>query len=299
MNILITGGTGLVGRALCQQWLADGHRLTVLSRQPGRVPQLCGKTVSGVSSLRGIPRDAEFQAVINLAGEPIADRRWSPRRKQALRDSRIALTAELVQYLQHCKQRPATLISASAVGYYGDQGDHPLDEDADAVNDFAHQLCRDWEREAFVAESLGVRVCVLRIGLVVAADGGFLSRMAWPFRLGLGGPLGTGEQWMSWIHRQDLVKILEFLLQHEVLTGVFNATAPHPVSNLEFTQTLGKVLGKPTPFRVPATMLKMGLGEMSSLLLGGQRVLPKRLQLSGYNFCYPRLRDALEQACKP
>lgn len=297
MNILITGGTGLVGRPLCRQLLAAGHRLTVLSRRPERVPQLCGDAVTGVARLGQIPADTVYDAVINLAGEPIAERRWTARRKQQLRQSRIDLTGELVEFLSRCGRPPATLISASAIGFYGDQGDHPLDEEDDAVNDFAHRLCRDWERQAQRAEAFGVRVCIVRIGLVVAADGGFLGRMALPFRLGLGGPLGSGEQWMSWVHRQDLLGMLEFLLHHEVLSGVFNATAPHPVTNREFSLQLAEQLRRPAMLRVPGFVLQAGLGEMSSLLLGGQRVLPRRLQLAGYNFRYQYLQEALAEAC--
>lgn len=297
MNILITGGTGLVGRPLCRQLLMAGHRLTVLSRRPERVPMLCGEAVSGIARLDQLSSRQAFDAVINLAGEPIAERRWTARRKRQLRQSRIDLTAELVAYFERCEQPPGTLISASAIGYYGDQGDHPLDEEDDAVNDFAHQLCRDWEREAQRAEALGVRVCIVRIGLVVADDGGFLSKMSLPFRLGLGGPLGSGDQWMSWVHRHDLLAMFEFLLHREVLSGVFNATAPHPVTNREFSRQLAGQFQRSANWRVPGFVLQAGLGEMSSLLLGGQRVLPKRMQLAGFNFRYRHLHEALAEAC--
>lgn len=297
MNILITGGTGLIGSALCRQLLAGGHQLTVLSRRPQQVPSLCGTGVDAVETLAELPAEGGFDAVINLAGEGIADRRWSARRKRQLLASRVDLSARLVDYLAACRQPPAVLISGSAVGYYGDQGEHVLDEEADAVNDFAHQLCRDWERQAMRAESLGVRVCVMRIGLVVAPEGGFLGRMLLPFRLGLGGPIGSGEQWMSWIHRDDLLAIIHYLLEHQVLTGVFNATAPNPVNNAEFSRLLAQTLGRPASLRVPAWALRAGLGEMSSLLLGGQRVLPRRLRLAGFDFRYPYLQEALADAC--
>lgn len=297
MNILMTGGTGLVGAALCRRWSAAGHRITVLSRRADCVEALCGEGVVGVAAFSDISQDQHFDAVINLAGEPIADRRWTAVRKQQLRQSRIDLTASLLQFLRTLPAPPSVLISGSAVGYYGDQGDHVLDEEADAVNDFAHQLCRDWERAALQAEALGTRVCVLRIGLVIANNGGFLSRMAMPFRLGLGGALGSGEQWMSWIHRDDLLAMIDFLLDQGVLRGVFNATAPCPVTNLEFSRTLARTVGRSTFLNVPAFALKIALGEMSSLLLGGQRVVPKRLQLAGFNFRYRHLQDALKQAC--
>lgn len=293
MQLLVTGGTGFIGGELCRRLLCSGHRLTVLSRNPDRVAQRCGAEVKAIGHLEDIRSDGTFDAVINLAGEPIVDKRWSEARKRELRASRIALTRSLVSFLGRCDKPAPVLISASAIGYYGDQGDRPLDEEADAVNDFAHQLCRDWEREALNAEAFGTRVCMLRIGLVLGRGGGFLQKMAPLFRLGLGGPLGSGEQWMSWIHREDLLSIIDFLVTTEVLSGVFNGTAPHPVTNNQFSQALAREYGRSAPCRVPAFMLRAVMGEMSSLLLGGQRVLPKRLEKAGFDFKFPTLEDAL------
>ncbi len=297
MRILLTGATGFVGAALCPRLLAAGHELTVVSRNPEKVASRCGAAVTAVQDFAELPTYPGFDGVINLAGAPIADRRWSRRRKRVLRDSRIALTRSLVDYLRSCDASPQWLVSASAVGYYGDRGDDPLDEDAEAVDDFAHRLCRDWETEARRATELGTRVCILRLGLILGRGGGLLQRMAPPFKLGLGGPLGSGEQWMSWVHRADVVAMIEYLIEHEVLTGVFNATAPNPVTNREFSRQLARQFRRPMLFRVPASLLRLALGEMSLLLLGGQRVLPVRIQKAGFNFRYETLEQALSEAC--
>lgn len=294
MHILLTGGTGLIGSALCARLRGAGHRLAVLSRHPERVARRCGDDVEAITELAALPADRAFDAVINLAGEPIVDRRWSDTRKQQLRASRIDLTRTLVDWMQSRERPPSVLVSASAVGYYGDQGDHPLDEEADAVNDFAHRLCRDWEREAQRAQSSATRVCVLRIGVVLAAEGGMLGRMAPVFRLGLGGPLGSGEQWISWIALTDLLAAIDFLLTKDVLRGVFNATAPHPVTNAQFSRALAGQFGRRAVVRVPAFVIRALMGEMAVLLLGGQRVLPKQLELAGFNFRYPHIDAALQ-----
>lgn len=297
MKLLVTGGTGFIGSELCRRLLSVGHSVTVLSRHPERVSNRCGAQATAVSDLAQLGTEGAFDGVINLAGASIVDKRWSAGRKRELRASRIALTQILVDFMRACDRPAPVLISASAIGYYGDQGDHPLDEKADAVNDFAHQLCRDWEREALKAEQFGTRVCLLRIGLVLGTGGGILQKMAPLFRLGLGGPLGSGEQWMSWIHRDDLLAMIDFLLATDVLNGVFNATAPHPVTNSEFSDLLARQYGRSASFRVPAFVLRAALGEMSSLLLGGQRVLPKRLEKAGFDFRYPHLEEALQAAC--
>lgn len=293
MQVLITGGTGLIGSALCRQWQAD-HQITVLSRRPTRVAKICGNQVSAISSLSELSSSKYFDIVINLAGEPIADRRWSDKRKQLLRDSRIGVTHQLLSYFERAESKPAVLINASAVGYYGDRGDCILDENSDSENDFAHRLCRDWEDEAIKASALGIRVCILRLGLVIAEDGGFLKRLLLPFRLGLGGRIGSGDQWMSWVHRDDVLSLINYLISHQVLNGVFNTTAPQPVTNNQFTRCLAGQLHRPAFFPVPAWILNKGLGEMSTLLLGGQRVLPSRAQKAGFEFRYKTLDKALE-----
>lgn len=291
MNILLTGGTGFIGSSLCKKLLARGDQITVLTRRPEQL-RLPIKAVDSFNTLSG---DEVFDVIINLAGEPIADRPWTQRRRRVLRDSRIALTQQLFNYIEGCKQRPSLLINASAIGFYGDQGDDIVVEGTEAKDDFAHQLCRDWEHQAQAFEALGIGVCILRIGLVLGRDGGFLSRLMLPFRCGLGGPLGDGQQWMSWVHRDDVVGIIEFILDNNIVRGVFNATAPNPVSNDDFTRQLARRLHRPAFFRVPALLLKRGLGELSSLLLGSQRVQPVAIVSAGYCFKYARLDDALNE----
>ena len=229
MHILITGGTGLIGRQLCKALLAEGHQLTVLSRDPDSVPARCGATVHAMAGLDEWHPGRSFDAVINLAGAPIVDARWTARRKQALRDSRVALTEQLVQRIAAARHKPGVLLSGSAVGYYGDRGDAVLDESAAGGEDFAAKLCQAWEEAALGAQILGVRVCLLRTGLVLSRHGGLLGRMLPPFRLGLGARLGGGKQWMSWVHIDDYVAMLLFLLNDSGISGPCNMTAPQPV----------------------------------------------------------------------
>jgi uncharacterized protein (TIGR01777 family) len=295
MKILITGGSGFIGRSLCQQLLERGDELTVLSRSPSNIASRCGKTVHALSSLDELKPDDHFGAIINLAGEPIADARWSDQKKGQLRESRIDITHQLIDYIKRAKQKPQTLISGSAVGYYGDSGDALLDEQSPFHDEFTHQLCRDWETAASEAAELGVRVCLLRTGLVVGRKGGFLSKMLLPFKLCLGGRLGDGKQWMSWIHINDLVNLILHLLDNSELSGPFNGTAPTPVNNAEFTRTLGRSLHRITPFPIPALTLKIAMGELSRLLLTGQRVIPKKALDSGFSFQFNDLESALNE----
>lgn len=296
MNILLTGGTGFIGATLCHALSNDGHALTVLSRNPAKVPRLCGEAVKGIARLDEIGAETHFDAIINLAGEGIADARWSDSRKKQLLDSRIGVTAQLIRYIERADRKPEVLISGSAVGYYGDGGDQPLDENAPAHGGFGHRLCAEWEQTAQQAENFGVRVCIIRTGLVIGPGGGFLKRMLPPFKLGLGGRLGSGKQWMSWIHRDDYIAIVKLFLASPGLQGVFNGTAPNPVTNAEFTCCLAKVLRRPALLPVPAVVLKSLLGEMAGLLLGGQRVLPVRLQQAGFAFKFTTLEAALRDA---
>ncbi|MGA7594767.1 MAG: TIGR01777 family oxidoreductase [Gallionella sp.] len=294
MHILITGGTGLIGRQLCSALLADGHALTVLSRNPESVPHKCGPSVKAIASLEEWPPDRRFDAVINLAGAPIVDARWSARRKQVLWDSRVALTEHLVRCIAASQTRPSVLISGSAVGYYGNRGDAALDETAAAGADFPARLCTAWEDAALAAKVSGVRVCLLRTGLVLSRRGGLLGRMRLPFRLGLGARLGDGKQWMSWIHIDDYVAMLLELLRDEMAGGPYNMTAPQPATGLEFTSTLARVLHRPAPFVIPAWLLKSALGERACLLLEGQKVLPGKFSAAGYRFIFANLREALK-----
>ncbi|MBF8661045.1 TIGR01777 family oxidoreductase [Pseudomonas putida] len=294
MHILLTGGTGLIGRHLCRHWLAQGHRLTVWSRRPEAVAMLCGEGVRGIAELDQLEAVDHLDAVVNLAGAPIADRPWTASRRNLLWSSRIALTEQLLAWLGRREQRPGVLISGSAVGWYGDGGERELTEDLPpVVEDFASQLCIAWEETACRAQAQGIRVVLVRTGLVLASDGGFLSRLRLPFKLGLGGPIGNGRQWMPWIHIDDQVALIDFLLQRTDASGPYNACAPEPVRNREFAKQLGKALHRPAVIPLPGLLLKAGLGEMANLLLGGQRAYPARLLAAGFTFRFNDLQSAL------
>ncbi|MCP2069616.1 UNVERIFIED_ORG: uncharacterized protein (TIGR01777 family) [Pseudomonas reinekei] len=294
MHILLTGGTGLIGRQLCRHWSGQGHRLTVWSRKPENVAKTCGAQVRGIARLEDLGQEP-VDAIINLAGAPIADRPWTHKRKALLWSSRITLTETLLAWLERREQKPRVLISGSAVGWYGDGGERELTEDSGPVSeDFASQLCIAWEETAQRAEALGIRVILIRTGLVLSAEGGFLSRLLLPFKLGLGGPIGNGRQWMPWIHIDDQIALIDFLLHRNEASGPYNACAPKPVRNREFAKTLGSVLHRPAFMPMPAFALKVGLGELSLLLLGGQRATPVRLLQAGFTFQFTDLRAALD-----
>jgi hypothetical protein len=293
MNYLLTGGTGLIGAAICQKLQAAGHTVIVLSRQREKVHRRCGLSAIAITDLNEIGSHEHVDVVINLAGAPIANARWSARRKRILEQSRIDSTERLVEWLSHRQKKPAALISGSAVGWYGDQEDTPLNENSGFRDDYAHRLCDRWEQAALKAREAGVRVCIVRTGLVLAANGGLLQRLLLPFRLGLGGPIGDGTQYMPWVHLDDIANLFIFLSKQTALDGVFNGTAPGPVTNAEFTQTLAHQLHRPAVMRVPACVLKAGLGELSELLLGGQRALPENARAAGFEFHYTELETAL------
>ncbi len=290
MHILLTGGTGLIGRALCRQWAAAGHQLTVLSRDPTRVARECGPEVRGIAQLEVLDGE-HLDAVVNLAGAPIADKPWT--RKAELWRSRIDTTERLIEWLRGRSQKPRVLLSGSAIGFYGDSGEKPVSEaDSVAGPDFAGELCLAWEQVANEAEKLGIRVVNLRTGLVLAADDGFLLRLLPPFRFGLGARLGSGRQWMPWIHLQDQIGAIDFLLNRSDAQGPYNLCAPEPVRNRDFTEALGRALRRPARLLIPAFALRL-MGELSILLLGGQRARPERLLADGYVFRYPELDTAL------
>ena len=294
MRILLTGGTGLLGRALCRHWLARGHQLSVLSRRPNEVPALCGQGVVALPSLDHWRPSLAFDVLVNLAGAPIIDRPWTEARKRELQDSRIGVTEQLLAALARAERKPGLLLGASAIGYYGDCGELAVDENAPAGNDFAARLCVDWEAAASRAGASGLRVCQLRTGLVLSAHGGLLARMDPTFRLGLGARLGSGRQWMSFIHIDDWVAAVDFLLVEAAkATGAFNLTAPVPVRNSEFTRQLAESLGRRARLVAPAALLRLVLGARADLLLGGQQVLPMRLQELGFRFRYAELGAAL------
>ena len=293
MEIFITGGTGYIGRHLCRELLAAGHRVTVLSRRSAeRAQAICGavEVVHAPEEMTGA------EVVVNLAGEPIVGPRWTAARKRALWESRVGLTGRLVARMVALEPPPRVLLSGSAVGYYGDRGGEVLVEESPPGSGFGAELCVAWEAAALEAERKGIRVCLLRTGPVLGPDGGLLARMRLPFRLGLGGPLGSGRQWFAWIHLQDHLRILRFLMDHETLEGPFNATAPAPVTQRAFARALGRVLRRPALLPAPAPLLRLLLGEQAEVLLGSQRAVPERLLKAGFRFDFPELEPALRRA---
>jgi len=290
MRVLITGGTGFVGHALCPRLAAAGHDVVILTRQTNaQLPDGARAAVTRLDELDA----ADFGGVINLAGAPIGDARWTESRKKLLLDSRVHTTARLVEWMRRARRPPPVLVSASAVGYYGEQGDRPIHEDTPPTPGFTHELCAAWEREAGKASVLGVRVCVMRIGVVLDRDGGALAKMLPAFRMGAGGRLGDGRHYFPWIHREDIAAIAQWLLENPQARGPYNACAPNPVTNAEFTRALGKALGRPTVLPMPEAALKLLFGEMSELLLVSDRMLPRRLLDEGFQFKFPRLEPAL------
>jgi uncharacterized protein (TIGR01777 family) len=292
-HILITGGTGLIGSALCKKLLDKNYQITVLSRYPNTVAQKCGQQVAGIKSLSEIDDDVVIDAVINLAGEAIADQRWTKKRKLELEASRTDLTSDLVNWMAERQHKPECLISGSAVGWYGDGGSELITEQSNYHDEYTHQLCDAWEKSALKAKQEGIRVCIVRTGLVLAAKGGFLQKMLLPFKLGLGGKLGRGEQFMPWIHLTDMTNLLFFILEDRRADGVFNACSPKPVTNKIFTASLARQLHRVAFIPVPAILLKCLLGEMSRLLLTGQNAKPEKAQALGFRFAYTNVRLAL------
>jgi uncharacterized protein len=296
MRILLTGGTGFIGRALASALVTQGHAVTVLTRDPARAARVLPPGVPAIAMPGELPPERAPDAVVNLAGENLGAHRWTPARKREFVDSRVGTTRRLVAWLAGLPPAPRVLVSGSAVGYYGARGDEPLAEDAPPGDEYQSRLCRDWEAEALRAEDAGVRVCCIRIGVVLAGDGGALAAMKTPFRLGLGGRLGSGLQWMSWIHRDDLVALIGWLLEGAAHRGAYNATAPEPVTNREFARALGAALRRPALLPVPAPLVRVLVGEMAHLLLTGQRVVPARARVEGFSFRYPALPEALRAA---
>lgn len=294
MPIVITGATGLVGRALVRAFTSAGDTVRVVSREPGRVVTL-GPGVEGVSwdPPALIRACSGASAVVNLAGENLSARRWTTAQKARLRASRLDATRAVVGAIAAATPRPPVLVSASAVGYYGPRGDEPLDESAPAGDDFLAGLCRDWEAEAAKAEAHKVRVVRLRIGVVLSRDGGALEQMALPFKLFVGGPVTPGTQWISWIHRDDLVACIRFACENASLAGAVNATAPDPRTNREFARALGRALHRPAFLPTPGLALRLALGEVAAVIRTGQRVLPARATAAGFTFRHATLESAL------
>ena len=293
MKIAITGASGFIGRRLMKLLAARGHRLHVLSRHAGtNLP--AGVQLSVWDPLLGpAPEDAllDADAVLHLAGEPVAQR-WTAAAKQRIRDSRVVGTSHLVAALADCSPRPATLVCASAIGYYGSRGDELLSEDSAPGTGFLADVCVGWEREAAKAEALGMRVTRIRTGVVLDPRGGALKPMLAPFRFGLGGPLGGGRQWMSWIHASDLAELFRFALENPA-PPVLNGVAPGSVTNAEFTRALATALHRPAFLPVPKLALRMLFGEMADMLLASQRVAPVAAEAAGFQFQHPQLAEAL------
>jgi uncharacterized protein (TIGR01777 family) len=267
----------------------------VLTRNVSRAEQVLGHKVNFLSSLEGLSNLDDFDVVINLAGEAIIDKRWSTEQKHLLQQSRWALTAKLVELINNGETPPECFISGSAIGYYGRQSDKLIDENFEHCHDeFSHQLCKQWEHLALQAASPKTRVCVMRTGIVLSKRGGALLKMLLPFKLGLGGPIGDGRQYMSWIHLDDLLNGIIHLIDNKDCRGAYNFTAPNPVSNNVFSTELAAVLHRPCFVRTPAFVMRMLLGERADLILFGQQVVPKRLMESGFEFTHPEIKQALE-----
>lgn len=302
MRIVITGGSGLIGRALTRSLSADHHDVIVLSRDPARVTALPqgvrveqwdGKTADGWGALSD-----GADAIVNLAGENLGGTgffppRWTPALKQKFLESRRDAANAVTAAVKAATRKPKTVVQLSAVGYYGPHGDELLDEGSSAGSDFLAHICVEWEAASAGLEEMGVRRVVLRTGLVMTPNQGILKRLTLPFKLFAGGPLGSGRQGMPWIHIADHVAGMRFLLEKPSATGVFNLTAPNPVSNAEFARVLGRVMGRPSFMPAPAFAFRLAFGEAATLVLDGQRVLPKRLLEAGFQFRFPELEPAL------
>jgi len=308
MKILVTGSTGLVGRALVAALAKEGHSVCRLVR-----PGTNANDDAGGFNVAWNPTTKELggaavgpDAVVNLAGAPIGDGRWTAKRKEELRASRVETTRTLIQAIEKMNVKPSVFISASAIGYYGNRGNEELTEESEAGGDFLAEIAREWEAEALKAEAWRTRVVLARLGIVLAKQGGALPKMVTPFRLGLGGRLGNGKHWMSWVALEDVVGILKLCLERTPIQGAVdfapisgpvNVVSPEPVTNAEFTKTLAGALHRPAIFPVPPFALRMALGrEMAdALLMGSQRVVPKKLLTTEYQFKYPRLSEALHR----
>jgi uncharacterized protein (TIGR01777 family) len=291
-TVLVTGATGFIGRRLVQALTTAGHQVIVLARDPVKAAMLTPpfRLITGLSQL---PDDTHIDAIVNLAGEPIANGLWTVGKRHRILASRLRMTGNVVRLIKRLNEKPAVLVNGSAIGWYGLQGDEMLTESSDGRMCFSRQLCADWERAAVQAERFGVRVVRLRIGLVLGIEGGMLANMLTPFEYGLGGPFGSGQQWMSWIERDDLVRLVAHAIATPALTGPVNATAPEPVRNATFARELGHALHRPAFLAVPTAALRL-LGDLAEeLLLGGQRVIPEKALKSGFAFRQANLRSAL------
>ena len=303
MKVAIAGATGFVGSRLVEKLQAAGHQVVVLSRDAARAlrvfpasayPNLEVVAYTPASSGDWQKSIAGCDGVVNLAGAPIAEERWTPARQQAIMDSRKLTTAKLVEAIVNANPRPSVFVSGSAIGYYGTSETAEFDETSPAGDDFLAAVCKDWEAAAQPAKNAGTRLAILRLGIVLGM-GGALGKMLPAFKLFAGGPLGTGKQWFSWVHREDVVDLILYALQNSQVQGVLNATAPNPVRMNELCQTLGEVLKRPSWLPVPSFALELLLGDGAKVVLEGQKVLPKQTLASGFQYQYPTLKLALEE----
>jgi uncharacterized protein len=297
VRVLITGATGLVGTALQKSFAEKGYEMLLASRSE---PKDDNYTQWDAASGFAEPERLEgLDAVVHLAGESVFGLRWTDDKKNSIRDSRVRGTRNVVEALSKLRQRPKVLVAASAIGFYGERGDEEMTESAAGGDTFLAEVSKAWEAESRRAEDAGIRTVLLRTGIVLSKDGGALGTMLTPFKLGVGGVVGGGKQWMSWVSLDDHVAAINFAIENENLRGAVNSTSPHPVTNEEFTKTLGSVVYRPTLIPVPEFVVSMALGEMGDeLLLTSTRVIPKRLEDAGFEFKYPELKGALEHAVK-
>ncbi|WP_017325069.1 TIGR01777 family oxidoreductase [Synechococcus sp. PCC 7336] len=307
MKIAISGGSGFVGRRLAQMLLAAGHSVRVLSRNPAAAqPAFADLPADRADRLSLTPYDpldrqswkealTGCEGVVHLAGESLIGSRWTQKKKTEILQSRAQTTSKLVEAIGQMDSKPQVVVSASAIGYYGDRGDELLDESSPPADDFLARVCKEWEAAARPLANLGVRLVQVRIGIVLGPGGGALAQMLGPFQMFVGGPIGSGRQWTSWIHRDDLAGAIVYALTHDSVSGVINGTAPNPVKMATFCNILGQVIARPSWLPVPSIALELLLGEAAQIVLTGQRVLPKRTLEQGYQFQYPDLKLALQE----
>lgn len=295
MNVAVTGGTGFIGSVLCKRLLAGGYAVTVLTRDRRRAQQQVKGQIRLIESLKELRDESTPEIIVNLAGLSLGSGRWTKELKQTFISSRVGVTRQLMDYIAHVRSPPRLLISGSAVGYYGARGDEVLTEDSSPGQEYQADLCKAWETEALKAKNYGVRVCLLRSGVVLGKGGGALSSLLSQFKSGLGGHVGSGKQWMSWVHIDDLIDIVLYLMANKPLQGPFNATTPNPERNRDFASKLGAALDRPAYMWAPGWAMRLLVGEMAHLYVTGQKVIPKRLLESGYKFRYPELSLALAE----
>jgi len=299
MRVLITGASGLIGKALQRSFSEKGYEMLLAGRGEPKSADEIQWTVEDGFREEDLARLEGLDAVIHLAGEGIAGLRWTDEKKKAIRDSRVKGTHNLVNTLADLKQKPKVFIAGSAMGFYGDRGDEIVTETSRPGDTFLSEVCKEWEMESRRAEDSGIRTVLLRTAIVLSKDGGALATMLTPFKFGVGGVVGSGQQWMSWISLDDVVGIINFALENEHLRGAVNVASPNPVTNEEFTKTLGEVLYRPTFLPLPEFAVNLVFGEMGdALLIDSTRVEPKRLQEAGYEFKFINLKSALEHAVK-